>query len=79
MDRTIEKNRTYRIPKDNGDTELLQVVEMGETLKVKDIKTNKTKSMDKQNFINRLNAGEIYVSAVLIETIKECLKKKPSI
>jgi hypothetical protein len=67
----IEKNRTYRIPKEDGTTELLQVVEVGETLKVKDIKTSKIKSMDKQNFIKRLNAGEIYVSASLLKALKK--------
>ena len=75
MDRMIEKNRTYRIPKEDGTTELLQVVDIGKTLKVKDIKTNKIKSMDKQNFIQRLNEGEIFVSASLLK----CLKKIISI
>jgi hypothetical protein len=76
MDRMIEKNRTYRIPKDDGTTDLLQVVEIGKTLKVKDIKTNKIKSMDKQNFIKRLNEGEIYVSASILQCLKKIVAEK---
>lgn len=63
MERVIEKNRTYRIPKENGETDLYHVLETGRSLKVKDLKTNKIKNIDKQNFQTRLNQGEIYVSA----------------
>ena len=63
MERLIEKNRTYRIPKENGETDLYHVLETGSSLKVKDLKTNKIKNIDKQNFQTRLDQGEIYVSA----------------
>lgn len=71
MDRLIEKNRTYRIPHENGETKLYQVLEVGKSLKVKDLKSGTVKQMDRSSFQKRLNAGEIYVSANLIEVLKK--------
>ena len=68
MDRQIEKDKTYRIPHKDG-TDLLQVLSLGEPLKVKNLKTGKIQEMSKQSFQKRLNAGEIYVSADLKEDL----------
>jgi hypothetical protein len=62
--RLIEKNKTYRIPKGDGDTDLFQVLDVtSNKLKLKNLKTNQTKIVNKSNFQKRLDAGEIYVSA----------------
>ena len=76
MKRLIEKNRTYRIPRHDGTTELLHVISVGDTLKVMDLTTKKTKTMNKEAFQKRLDAGEIYVSANahLIEVLYDLLK-----
>ena len=73
MDRLIEKNKTYRIPKGDGTTELLHVLSIGDNLKVTDLGSGKTKTMDKAAFQKRLNAGEIYVSAELIDVLKKLI------
>lgn len=61
--RLIEKNRTYRIPSDNGTT-LLKVTQIGSgTITLEDLTTGKTKTMDRGSFQADLDAGKIYVSA----------------
>ena len=73
MERLIEKDRTYRIPKENGETDLYQVVSIGNELRLKNIKTGTIKNVNKSNFQKRLDAGEIYVSANLIDVLKKLI------
>lgn len=61
--RLIEKNRTYRIPSEEGTT-LLRVTQIGsETITLEDLATGKTRTMDRGSFQADLDAGKIYVSA----------------
>jgi hypothetical protein len=64
MDRLIEKNKTYRIPKKDGSTDLIQVLLiLGDSIKVKDLKKNIIKILKKSTFEKDLDEGRIYVSA----------------
>jgi ribosomal protein S4E len=68
--RMIEKNRTYRIPR-GDETDLFHVLEIGsDSLKLKNLKTNRTETVNKSNFQKRLDAGEIYVSANLFNVLR---------
>jgi len=67
MERLIEKNRTYRIPKEDGTTELLHVLSVGENVILKDVKTGNSRSIKRSTFQSRLDNGEIYVSASLLQ------------
>ena len=63
MERLIEQNKTYRIVS-NGGYSLVQVLSVGETsIKLKDLKSGKTKNCSRKSFENGLDGGEIYVSA----------------
>ena len=69
MERLIEKNRTYRIPKENGETELYHVLETGSSLKVKDLKTNGTQ------FSWDLPADERYAKIIGDSTSEELIHR----
>lgn len=72
--RLIEVNKTYRYPKEGGGTDLYRVKSIGkDTLVVENMKTKKTKTMDRSNFQSKLNSGKIYVSATLITALKRIL------
>lgn len=62
--RMIEKNKTYRILRKDGGTDLFHVLEItGDKIKLKNLRTDSVKTVNKSNFQKRLDAGEIYVSA----------------
>jgi len=76
MKRLIEKNKTYRIPHSSGDTDLYQVIDITkDSVKMKDLKKNKTKTFNKSSFQKRLDAGEIYVEAEINKNLVAVLKE----
>jgi len=66
--RLIEDDKTYRIQK-GGRVTLLKVKSKDQhTITFTDLGTGKTVTMDRTLFQNKLNKGEIYVSASLLIT-----------
>lgn len=69
--RVIEVNRTYRCPKEGGGTDLYRVRSIGgDSLVVEDMKTGKTRTVNRAGFQKKLDKGEIYVSAALVDALE---------
>ena len=81
MDRLIEKNKTYRIPRKDGSTDLIQVLLIiGDSIKVRDLKKDIIKILKKSTFEKDLDEGRIYVSAEnrrkrIISVLKKLISK----
>lgn len=76
MERLIEKNKTYRIPRKDGTADLYQVLLIiGDSIKVKDLKKNVIKIFKKAPFQKDLNEGLIYVEACRKNTLIKALRK----
>jgi len=81
MDRLIEKNKTYRIPRKDGSTDLIQVLLIiGDSIKVRDLKKDIIKILKKSTFEQDLDEGRIYVSAEnrrkrIISVLKKLISK----
>ena len=81
MDRLIEKNKTYRIPRKDGSTDLIQVLLIiGDSIKVRDLKKDIIKILKKSTFERDLDEGRIYVSAEnrrkrIISVLKKLISK----
>jgi hypothetical protein len=81
MDRLIERNKTYRIPKKDGSTDLIQVLlVLGDSIKVKDLNKGIIKILKKSTFEKDLDEGRIYVSAAnrrkrILSVLKKLISK----
>jgi len=64
MNRLIEFNKTYRVKNPAGGYHLWRLMEIADNkIRVKDLGTGEKFSVSKKDFTNKLDSGQIYVSA----------------